>query len=663
MIQAPDDKTPTDASTNSQSIPRNDRSSIGSTKGIDNSLGGTSRGRTDQASYHYHELFDAISSTKKSHSTSVTSSTTANTDESNKNSIPVRSPPKIWSDLSTSRSSPSHHSSFHPLGAKRETDSKHSNENIQCSSMLQHQLCVKSIDDRADKCLQKGLGLSTNLHDRQRTYLEMPRPCSMVSMNSDGDYDNLKPVGLRTEPIDTFRNGRSEYENPLGNNERSHEAESKEFDMGTNFKLIGSNCMVDRISSSRLHSPCTSSPNINLDASLSALFDIDEALFVDNNSNSEDILIKKIHEIEETLSTLKIPKFPEALDLTCEEHRKMENGFLSDPGDEREDTNQSCANTQHSPLHQEENKLNGRPNDKMETSQQSQMINPVPPQGYLCIDPQDPLQTWSYKPRNKLLRKKVKKRGAKLNSSSSSLNQVEDSLSSKKSANPTKYNTFKFPVHQHRSKHKSKVTPICHDASTVDDLISTLSPQLTLRPIVPLTVHNLQRLSSYDNYGHSHGSAIHSKRTAASSKATNYCQPWDSSGWQNLMTGSRPPQNRRPSKKEMRRKWEEGRLVRGSARSESTICPHSPSESGCESASEYHRQRPLSASIGSESDDSYCLEINISPPCVHDELEPSDYENDEIQSQTVIHMNGHQVWTPSPHQRSRCKCAMLKSLH
>ena len=65
------------------------------------------------------------------------------------------------------------------------------------------------------------------------------------------------------------------------------------------------------------------------------------------------------------------------------------------------------------------------------------------------------------------------------------------------------------------------------DTSTVEDLISDISPDLTVKPIKPLTLRNLQRMSDYDNIGGSF--------RPASSTGTEFCKPWDSSVWKNLL--------------------------------------------------------------------------------------------------------------------------------
>lgn len=59
------------------------------------------------------------------------------------------------------------------------------------------------------------------------------------------------------------------------------------------------------------------------------------------------------------------------------------------------------------------------------------------------------------------------------------------------------------------------------------DLISQTSPDLTVQPIRPLTITNLQRMSEYDNLSGLFGHNVRS--LAESSVGTFYCKPWDSS--------------------------------------------------------------------------------------------------------------------------------------
>lgn len=73
------------------------------------------------------------------------------------------------------------------------------------------------------------------------------------------------------------------------------------------------------------------------------------------------------------------------------------------------------------------------------------------------------------------------------------------------------------------------------ESSTVEDLISDVSPSLALRPVhvQTLTAQNLQRISDYDNV--SGGPGSRNRRTVASSVGTTYCTPWDSSAWHQLI--------------------------------------------------------------------------------------------------------------------------------
>ena len=85
----------------------------------------------------------------------------------------------------------------------------------------------------------------------------------------------------------------------------------------------------------------------------------------------------------------------------------------------------------------------------------------------------------------------------------------------------------RFPVYQSQQSVMSN----CSEASTVEDIISSLTPELKVHPIKPLTIQNLQRMSEYDNLGH-HAMASHK---TASSVGTYYCRPWDNSAWQGLL--------------------------------------------------------------------------------------------------------------------------------
>ncbi|KAK2170691.1 hypothetical protein LSH36_1g16014 [Paralvinella palmiformis] len=72
------------------------------------------------------------------------------------------------------------------------------------------------------------------------------------------------------------------------------------------------------------------------------------------------------------------------------------------------------------------------------------------------------------------------------------------------------------------------------DTCTAEDVLNNISPELTLRPIKPLTAKNLQRRSDYDNLSNMWGPS--SRRTIASSVGTHYSQPWDSNILQDLIT-------------------------------------------------------------------------------------------------------------------------------
>ena len=106
----------------------------------------------------------------------------------------------------------------------------------------------------------------------------------------------------------------------------------------------------------------------------------------------------------------------------------------------------------------------------------------------------------------------------------------------KKLEEPSKPHVGKFPVYNSQSSLAS-----FSDTSTVEDLISDVSPDLTLKPIKPLTIKNLQRISEYDNINHRLPGAPSSRRTVVSSAGTQYCQPWDSNLWDNLMSMPHPP--------------------------------------------------------------------------------------------------------------------------
>ncbi len=96
--------------------------------------------------------------------------------------------------------------------------------------------------------------------------------------------------------------------------------------------------------------------------------------------------------------------------------------------------------------------------------------------------------------------------------------------------------TTRFPVYRGDNPCSNRTS--YSETTTVEDLISNESPELTLKPIRPLTIRNLQRMSDYDNL-HQRGPG--SRRTVASSAGTHYCQPWDSTPWQDLMQATHLP--------------------------------------------------------------------------------------------------------------------------
>ena len=89
----------------------------------------------------------------------------------------------------------------------------------------------------------------------------------------------------------------------------------------------------------------------------------------------------------------------------------------------------------------------------------------------------------------------------------------------------------RFPVYDNP---QSPRTSESDEGSTVEDLIADVSPELTLKPIKPLTIGNVSRMSEYDNVTGIIGGPS-SRRTGGSSVATYYCQPWDSSLWDDLL--------------------------------------------------------------------------------------------------------------------------------
>ena len=116
-----------------------------------------------------------------------------------------------------------------------------------------------------------------------------------------------------------------------------------------------------------------------------------------------------------------------------------------------------------------------------------------------------------------------------INSSSSKQQQQ-----SKTSADITNFNlpSTRFPLKAQASVIGSEV-----ESATVEAIIQDLSPDLTLKPIKPLTVSNVHRMSQYDNMSGLLG--LSRPRAPASSSGTCYCMPWDSRPWQDMMSGSK----------------------------------------------------------------------------------------------------------------------------
>ncbi len=94
----------------------------------------------------------------------------------------------------------------------------------------------------------------------------------------------------------------------------------------------------------------------------------------------------------------------------------------------------------------------------------------------------------------------------------------------------------KFPVHHYDNNKHGSVSSnrtSFSESSTVEDLISDVSPDLTVKPLKPLTISNLQRMSEYDNISGMFAGS--SRKTVTSSVGTNYCKPWDSTLWDDLL--------------------------------------------------------------------------------------------------------------------------------
>ena len=91
----------------------------------------------------------------------------------------------------------------------------------------------------------------------------------------------------------------------------------------------------------------------------------------------------------------------------------------------------------------------------------------------------------------------------------------------------------RFPKAHSQSSLNSTQTSFS-DTCTVEDVLNNISPELTLRPIKPLTAKNLQRRSDYDNLNNVWCPS--SRRTVTSSVGTHYSQPWDSNILQDLIT-------------------------------------------------------------------------------------------------------------------------------
>ena len=94
----------------------------------------------------------------------------------------------------------------------------------------------------------------------------------------------------------------------------------------------------------------------------------------------------------------------------------------------------------------------------------------------------------------------------------------------------------KFPTEDKRMSTCSDTAANGACSPTVEDLISDIVPELSVKQIQPLTIRNVQRISEYDNLGGRSSVGASSRHTAApSSVGTFYCSPWDSTVWQELM--------------------------------------------------------------------------------------------------------------------------------
>ena len=92
----------------------------------------------------------------------------------------------------------------------------------------------------------------------------------------------------------------------------------------------------------------------------------------------------------------------------------------------------------------------------------------------------------------------------------------------------------KFPVYKKKPPTEKDTTgnraSCFSDSSTVQDLISCALPNLAIRPIIPLTLANLKRVSEYDNLLN-----IYAPPSATSSAGTVFCKPWDNQPWEKLL--------------------------------------------------------------------------------------------------------------------------------
>ena len=93
----------------------------------------------------------------------------------------------------------------------------------------------------------------------------------------------------------------------------------------------------------------------------------------------------------------------------------------------------------------------------------------------------------------------------------------------------------RFPVYDNHRFSRDRRTSISDEESTVEDLIADVSPELTVQPLKPLTISNVSRMSEYDNVNGLLGAPSSRRTGPASSVATYYCQPWDSSLWDDLL--------------------------------------------------------------------------------------------------------------------------------